>query len=73
MAKEKNGKKFAIFMGIGLCAAALAVVIAILAFYNAYDPNKYGRSNGGVDTENVGIPKEAQEQREKVGSPGSSE
>lgn len=73
MSKEKNGKKFAIFLGLGLSAAVAAVIIIIMIFYNSYDPSKYGRSNGGIDTENVGIPEDAEEQREKVGSPGSSE
>jgi hypothetical protein len=68
---KKNGKKFALFVGGGICVAALAVAIIIFTFYNAYDPSKYGRSNGGVDAEKVGIPQEAEEQRQKIGTPAS--
>lgn len=69
--EKKNGKKFALLIIMGLCISSIVVLIVITAFYNLYDPSKFGRGNGGVDTENVGIPHEAEDQREKVGTPSS--
>ena len=66
---RKNGKKFALFITIGLFIASIVVLIVITAFYKLYDPSEFGRINGGIDKENVGIPNEAEVQREKVGTP----
>lgn len=73
MRHEKNGKKL-VFIIIGiLLAASIAVLGATMFFYNSYDPSKYGRNNGGVDSENIGIPQEAEEQRQKVSTPATDE
>ncbi|KOS68264.1 hypothetical protein AEA09_06640 [Lysinibacillus contaminans] len=69
--EKKNGKKLALFITIGLLFASIVVFIIITAFYNVYDPSEFGRINGGVDTENIGIPQDAEEQRGKVGTPTS--
>ena len=69
MTQEKNGRKL-VFIIVGiLLVASIAIFAVTMAFYNFYDPSKYGRSNGGVDTENIGIPQEAEEQRQKVSTP----
>ncbi|HCG4535971.1 hypothetical protein LG296_19820 (plasmid) [Ureibacillus chungkukjangi] len=67
--EKKNGKKFALFITIGLFIASIVVLFVITAFYKLYDPSEFGRINGGIDKENVGIPQEAEEQRDKVGTP----
>lgn len=73
MDQEKSGKRLAvIFVGI-VAAAAITVFTIVIVFYNYYDPSKYGRSNGGVDANNIGIPHEAEEQRDKVGTPGTGQ
>lgn len=69
--ENKNGKKLALFITIGLLLASIVVFIIITAFYKVYDPSEFGRINGGVDTENIGIPADAEKQREKVGTPTS--
>ena len=69
--ERKSGKKLALFITMSLFFASIIVFIIITAFYNVYDPSKFGRINGGVDTENIGIPQEAEDQREKVGTPTS--
>ena len=72
MSGKKNGKKVSIFISLTLLVSSVLVVVIIMAFYNVYDPSKYGRTNGGIDTENVGIPQEAQEQRDKISAPTTS-
>lgn len=50
MAEEKkNGKKFAAIILSTIAIASILVVIIITAFYELYDPTKYGRCNGGID------------------------
>ena len=50
MAEEKkNGKKFATIILSAIAIASILVVIIITAFYELYDPTKYGRCNGGID------------------------
>jgi flagellar basal body-associated protein FliL len=55
MNEKKNGKKFAVMIVSIVIVASLAVVAVITAFYELYDPTKYGRSNGGVDPANTHI------------------
>ena len=50
MNEKKNGKKIAVVIVSTMLVASLAVVLVISAFYKYYDPTKYGRNNGGVDT-----------------------
>ena len=50
MAEEKkNGKKVATIILSSIAIASILVVIIITAFYELYDPTKYGRCNGGID------------------------
>lgn len=54
--KQMSGKKMgSILIGI-IVGTSLLAVILIMVFYNVYDPEKYGRSNGGVDSNNLGVP-----------------
>jgi len=47
--EKKNGKKFAAIILSTIAIASILVVIIITAFYELYDPTKYGRCNGGID------------------------
>ena len=47
--EKKNGKKFATIILGTIATASILVVIIITAFYELYDPTKYGRCNGGID------------------------
>ena len=47
--EKKNGKKFATIILGTIATASILVVIIITAFYQLYDPTKYGRCNGGID------------------------
>ena len=47
--EKKNGKKFATIILGTIATASISVVIIITAFYQLYDPTKYGRCNGGID------------------------
>ncbi len=47
--EKKNGKKVAMIILGSIAAASIFVVIIITAFYELYDPTKYGRCNGGID------------------------
>ena len=50
MAEEKkNGKKVAMIVLSSIAIASIFIVIIITAFYELYDPTKYGRCNGGID------------------------
>ena len=56
---EKNqmsGKKASAILISIIVAVSLLAVISITIFYNVYDPEKYGRNNGGVDPDNLGVP-----------------
>ena len=46
---KKNGKKFATIIVSTIAIASILVVIIVTAFYELYDPTKYGRCNGGID------------------------
>ena len=60
--KQMSGRKMGIIILSSIVAASLFAVILITVFYNMYDPEKYGRNNGGVDQDNLGVP----EQQEKA-------
>ena len=47
--EKKNGKKVATIILSSISIASILVVIIITAFYELYDPTKYGRCNGGID------------------------
>lgn len=49
MEEKKNGKKFAMIIISTMIIASILVVIVISAFYELYDPTKYGRKHGGVN------------------------
>lgn len=56
---EKNqmsGKKASAILISIIVVVSLLAVISITIFYNVYDPEKYGRNNGGVDPDNLGVP-----------------
>lgn len=56
---EKNqisGKKASAVLISIIVTVSLLAVISITIFYNVYDPEKYGRNNGGVDPDNLGVP-----------------
>jgi len=60
--KQMSGRKMGIIILSSIVAASLFAVILITVFYNMYDPENYGRNNGGVDQDNLGVP----EQQEKA-------
>lgn len=51
MEQKQNGKKVATIIISTIVVASLLVVVIISAFYELYDPTKYGRKNGGVDAD----------------------
>lgn len=63
---RNNGNKVALVVIGSIIAASIICVLVILLFFKYYQPEDYGRSNGGIDYENTGIPTEAQEQLEKI-------
>jgi len=56
--KQVSGKKVGVILISVIVAVSLLSVILITVFYNVYDPEKYGRNNGGVDQDNLGVPTE---------------
>lgn len=56
MEEKKNGRKIAYIIIASIIAASIFAVAIITAFYETYDPSKYGRNNGGVDEDNKGVP-----------------
>ncbi|MER1985900.1 MAG: hypothetical protein ABS949_09585 [Solibacillus sp.] len=65
-AKRSNGNKVAMVIIGSIIGASIVCVIVILLFFEMYNPEDYGRTNGGIDYENTGIPDEAQEQLKKI-------
>lgn len=53
-----SGKKMGTIIISAIIGASLLAVILITIFYNVYEPEKYGRNNGGVDQGNLGVPKQ---------------
>lgn len=64
--QRSSGNKVALMISGSIVVASIIVVIVILSFFKLYDPNDYGRSNGGIDANNTGIPEEAHIQKEKI-------
>lgn len=64
--KRSNGNKVAMVIIASIIAASIVCVIVILLFFKVYNPEDYGRTNGGIDYENTGIPEEAKEQLNKI-------
>ena len=64
--KRSNGNKVALAIIGSIIAASIVCVIVILLFFKVYNPEDYGRTNGGIDDNNTGLPTEAQEQLEKI-------
>lgn len=54
--KQMSGKKMVTILLSIIISAALIAVISVTIFYKVYEPEKYGRNNGGVDVENLGVP-----------------
>lgn len=54
--KQMSGKKMVTILISIIVSVSLLAVILITVFYNMYDPEKYGRNNGGVDADNLGVP-----------------
>ena len=54
--KGTSGKKIGLIVIGSIIVASIFAVIIITVFYNTYDPTKYGRNNGGIDTNNPGVP-----------------
>lgn len=54
--KLMSGKKAGTILISIIVGVSLLSVILITIFYNVYDPEKYGRNNGGVDPDNLGVP-----------------
>lgn len=65
-APRSSGSKVALIISGSIIVASVIVVIVILLFFKVYDPSDYGRSNGGIDAGNTGIPEEAHEQMKKI-------
>lgn len=65
--KSMSGKKMAGIIIGSIIAASLLAVIAITAFYNTYDPSKYGRNNGGISDNETVVP-ETEEMDEQSAS-----
>ena len=51
MEQKQNGKKVATILISIIVVASILVIVAITAFYKFYDPEKYGRNNGGIDSD----------------------
>ena len=62
--KQLSGKKMGTILISIIVVVSLIAVILITVFYNVYDPEKYGRNNGGVDQDNLGVP--TQEEKSKT-------
>lgn len=63
---RNNGNKIAIGIIGSIVVASIICVFVIILFFKLYNPEDFGRTNGGVDYENKGIPTEAQEQLQKI-------
>jgi hypothetical protein len=53
--RRSNGKKFAFVIVTITIISCVIAVGSIMAFYKFYEPEKFGRNHGGVDSENIEV------------------